>query len=74
MAENSWPAVVTELIKTLGSATPYFVIVLMAGWGFLEFQKIEQKKVETIQNAQSEAQNQYRSQIDSLNGDTSTDG
>ena len=67
MADNSWPAVVSQLIKTLGSATPYFVIVLMAGWGFLEFQKIEQKKLETIENAQNEAQEQYRSQIDTLN-------
>ena len=56
MADNSWPGVVEQLIKTLGSATPYFVIVLMAGWGFLEFQKIEQKKLETIKNAQNEAQ------------------
>ena len=67
MAENSWAGAASELIKALGSATPYFVIVLMAGWGFLEFQKLEQAKLEVIQNAQKEAQNQYGKQIEELN-------
>lgn len=52
---SSWPDVGRDLIKNLGSATPWVLMIAGFGYGFLEFQKLAVKNEETLQNAQIEA-------------------
>lgn len=52
---SSWPDVGRDLIKNLGSATPWILMIAGLVYGFLEFKKLAVKTEETLQNAQIEA-------------------
>lgn len=64
---SSWPDVGRDLVKSLGLATPWVVMLAGLGYGFLEYQKLSVKNEEILQKAQAEANRLYGDNLEASN-------
>lgn len=64
---RNWSDLASEVLDRLGSLAPWVIILVIVGYGVLQFQTLSQKNFENLSNAATEVREQARKDLETAN-------